>query len=107
MRSIGGGLELDVLLAVAALDGAAYGLAVRDHVEQARGRESSVGAIYTTLARLEAKGLLAGRVTEPLAVRGGRSRREYQLTGAARMALAAERERSARRWGAEPQGGLS
>jgi PadR family transcriptional regulator PadR len=104
MRTIGG-LELDVLLAVARSQGPAYGLSVRDEVGRARGREYSVGAIYTTLARLEDKGLVAGRSTEPLPVRGGRSRREYGLTTAAREVLATERERSARRWDTEPQSG--
>lgn len=100
-----GALELDVLVAVARHDGEAYGLLVREEVSEARGREVSVGAVYTTLSRLEAKGLLASRTTEPLAVRGGRSRREYRLTAAARELLAAERERAARRWGGAPQWG--
>ena len=104
MRSIGG-LELDVLLAVARLQGVGYGLTVRDEVARATSREYSIGAIYTTLSRLEAKGMVAGRATEPLAVRGGRSRREYELSGAGREALAAEQERAVRRWGAKPQWG--
>jgi PadR family transcriptional regulator, regulatory protein PadR len=95
---ISGGLELDVLIAVASHDGSAYGLLVRDEVSTAREREVSVGAIYTTLSRLETKGLLVSRSTEPLPVRGGRSRKEYQLTAAAREVLAAERQRSERRW---------
>lgn len=97
-----GGLELDVLVAVAQHDGAAYGLLVREEVGRARGREVSVGAVYTTLSRLESKGLLISRTTEPLPVRGGRSRREYRLTGAATELLAAERERAGRRWGTTP-----
>lgn len=94
-----------MLLAVARVDGAAYGLNVRDEVGRARGHEASVGAIYTTLARLEHKGLLSGQASEPLPVRGGRSRREYTVTTAGREALAVERQRSARRWSAEPQWG--
>jgi DNA-binding PadR family transcriptional regulator len=96
------GLELDVLVAVARHDGSAYGLLVRKEASIARGRELSVGATYTTLSRLEAKGLLTSRTTEPLPVRGGRSRREYQLTAAAREVLASERERAGRRWGSFP-----
>jgi DNA-binding PadR family transcriptional regulator len=46
-----------------------------------------VGAIYTTLGRLEAKKLVASRMTEPLPVRGGRARREFRLTGAGQRAL--------------------
>ena len=100
-----GGLELDVLVAVARHDGAAYGLLVRQEVSAARGQELSVGAAYTTLSRLEVKGLLTSQTTEPLPVRGGRSRREYRLTAAGREVLTAERERAGRRWGAAPQWG--
>lgn len=94
-----------MLVAVARHDGSAYGLLVREEVSAARGREVSVGATYTALSRLEAKGFLTSRTTEPLPVRGGRSRREYRLTTAAREVLAAERERAARRWGPAPQRG--
>jgi PadR family transcriptional regulator PadR len=100
-----GALELDVLVAVARHEGSAYGLLVRQAVSAARGQELSVGAAYTTLSRLEAKGLLTSQTTEPLPVRGGRSRREYRLTNAAREVLAAERERAGRRWGTAPQRG--
>lgn len=94
-----------MLVAVARHDGSAYGLLVREEVSAARGRELSVGATYTALSRLAVKGLLASRTTEPLPVRGGRSRREYRLTTAGREMLAAERERAARRWGSAPQWG--
>ena len=100
-----GALEVDVLLAVARHDDEAYGLLVLDEVSGARGRQYSVGAIYTTLSRLEAKGLLSSRTTEPLPIRGGRSRRQYRLTAAARTVLAAERERTRRRWTSVPQWG--
>ncbi len=88
-----------MLVAVARHDGFAYGLLVREEVSAARGQELSVGATYTALSRLAAKGLLTSRTTEPLPVRGGRSRREYRLTTAAHEVLAAERERASRRWG--------
>ncbi|MGV8968621.1 MAG: PadR family transcriptional regulator [Cellulomonas sp.] len=97
-----GALEVDVLLAVARHDDEAYGLLVLDEVSEARGRQYSVGAIYTTLSRLEAKGLLSSRTTEPLPMRGGRSRRQYRLTAAARTVLAAERTRTLQRWTGEP-----
>src|ERR1035437_10939677 len=100
-----GALEVDVLLAVARHDDEAYGLLVLDEVSGARGRQYSVGAIYTTLSRLEVKGVLSSRTTEPLPIRGGRSRRQYRLTAAARTGLAAERERTRRRWTCVPQWG--
>jgi DNA-binding PadR family transcriptional regulator len=82
-----GGLELAALLSVARLGDDPYGLAVRHDLSERAGREYSVGAIYTTLQRLEEKGLLASRASAPLPVRGGRSRRHFRLTGAGTRAL--------------------
>ena len=48
-----GTLELSALLTVARLGDAAYGLAVRHDLSERTGRDYSVGAIYTTLQRLE------------------------------------------------------
>ena len=88
-----GSLELAALLAVSRLGDDAYGLAVRQDLSDRTGREHSVGAIYTTLQRLEDKGLLTSRASEPLPVRGGRSRRHFRLTGAGARAIRdAERE---------------
>jgi len=82
-----GALELTILLAVARLKGEAYGLAIRRDLAARTGRDYSVGALYTTLQRLEDKGLLTSRHSEPLPVRGGRSRRHFTLTGAGARAL--------------------
>jgi DNA-binding PadR family transcriptional regulator len=90
-----GTLELSALLAVTRLGDDAYGLAVRQDLSERAGREYSVGAIYTTLQRLEDKGLLTSRASEPLPVRGGRSRRHFRLTGAGARAIRdAERQAS-------------
>ena len=82
-----GTLELAALIAVARLGGVAYGLAVRRDLADRTGRDHSVGAVYTTLQRLEDKGLVTSRPSEPLPVRGGRSRRHYTLTAAGKRAL--------------------
>lgn len=82
-----GALELTVLLAVARLGDDAYGLAIRRDVSERTQRDYSVGAVYTTLQRLEDKGLVSSRTTEPLPVRGGRSRRQFKVTAAGGRAL--------------------
>lgn len=82
-----GTLELATLLAVVRLANDAYGLAVRHDLAQRTGRELSVGAVYTTLQRLEDKGFLRSHASAPLPVRGGRSRRHYSLTGAGARAI--------------------
>ena len=82
-----GALELTVLLSVARLGDEAYGLAVRHDVSTRTKRDYSVGAVYTTLQRLQDKGLVASQATDPLPVRGGRSRRQFTLTSAGRRAI--------------------
>lgn len=82
-----GSLELATLLAVSRLGDGAYGAAVRRDLRERTGRDHSVGAVYTTLQRLEDKGLLASRASAPLPVRGGRSRRHFRLTGAGARAI--------------------
>ena len=82
-----GTLELTVLLAVARLGDDAYGLAIRRDVSARTRRDYSVGAVYTTLQRLEETGLVSSRTTDPLPVRGGRSRRQFKVTAPGRRAL--------------------
>jgi PadR family transcriptional regulator PadR len=93
-----GALELTTLLAVARLKDEAYGLAIRRDLAARTGRDYSVGALYTTLQRLEDKGLLTSRHSEPLPVRGGRSRRHFTLTGAGARALREAERHAASIW---------
>jgi DNA-binding PadR family transcriptional regulator len=93
-----GSLELTTLLAVARLKDEAYGLAIRRDLAARTGRDYSVGALYTTLQRLEDKGLLTSRNSEPLPVRGGRSRRHFALTGAGARALRQAERHAASIW---------
>ena len=93
-----GTLELAALLAVVRLGDDAYGLAVRHDLTQRTGRELSVGAVYTTLQRLEDKGFLRSRASAPLPVRGGRSRRHYSLTGAGARAIRDAERHAASIW---------
>jgi PadR family transcriptional regulator PadR len=93
-----GTLELAALLAVARSGDDAYGLAVRHDLSERAGRDYSVGAIYTTLQRLEDKGLLTSRASEPLPVRGGRSRRLFSITGAGARAIRDAERQAAAMW---------
>jgi DNA-binding PadR family transcriptional regulator len=77
---------LAVLQAAHHKDGA-YGITVFDELAARTKRRVSRGAVYMTLDRLEKKGLLKSSVSEPLAERGGRARRCYELTNPARAAL--------------------
>jgi PadR family transcriptional regulator, regulatory protein PadR len=89
-----GVFEEHVLLAVLRVDEEAYGMNVRREIEAVTGREVAIGAVYATLDRLEAKGLVAsGRVREPAG-----SRRVFSVTAAGARALADTREIRDRLW---------
>ena len=69
-----GEMEHMVLLAVVRLNEQAYGSQIRQCLADTAGRDLSIGALYTTLERLEQKGLLKSRLGEATAERGGRAR---------------------------------
>jgi PadR family transcriptional regulator PadR len=93
-----GTLELAALLAVARLGEDAYGLSIRRDLAARTGRDHSVGAIYTTLQRLEDKGMVASHVSAPTPVRGGRSRRHFTVTGVGAQALRDAQRHAASVW---------
>jgi DNA-binding PadR family transcriptional regulator len=72
--------ELLTLMAVSAGAGKAYGVTIRRDVSESRGADVSSGAIYTTLERLERRGLVISRRGDAAEVRGGHPRRYYRLT---------------------------
>jgi PadR family transcriptional regulator PadR len=90
-----GPFEQLVLAAVASLDDA-YGVTIREQVEQWSGKPVKFGSIYTTLDRLYEKRYLSSWMTEPLAERGGRAKRCYRLEPAG-MAMLEESLRTADR----------
>jgi DNA-binding PadR family transcriptional regulator len=96
-----GEFEQSVLLAILhrLQDGDdAYGVTVRETIESRTGRRVAVGALYTALDRLETKGYVRSRMSEPTPERGGRSRRHFVVTDAGLTALERSREYLARMW---------
>jgi PadR family transcriptional regulator PadR len=75
-----GDFEHIVILALLRLADRAYGVTVRREIEARTGREVSLGAIYATLDRLEAKGYVKSQFGEPTRERGGRSKRFFHVT---------------------------
>jgi DNA-binding PadR family transcriptional regulator len=87
-----GEFEQLVLLAIlqcADTDEGAYTVPIGRLIAERTGRDVARGALHTSLDRLAAKGLVTSRLGEPLAVRGGRSRRYFEVT---KPGLAALRE---------------
>lgn len=74
-----GEFEILVLAALLHLKGEAYGVAIRQELEDRAGRETSIGAVYATLERLERKALVRTRMGEARPERGGRARRYFDI----------------------------
>lgn len=89
---IPGEFEQLVLLAVLRLDADAYGATIRREIETRAERRLSISAVYTTLERLEQKGLVRSWVGDPTPQRGGRRRRYFALTPLGERAMKSAHE---------------
>ena len=75
-----GAFEEHVLLAVTRCGENAYGMTVRREIEERTGRDVAIGAVYSTLTRLEQKGWVASHLRESgHTERRGRARRFFAL----------------------------
>jgi DNA-binding PadR family transcriptional regulator len=83
-----GEFEQMVLLALFRLREHAYGTTIRQEIEKRTDREVSIGALYTTLDRLEEQGLIRSRIGEPTPQRGGRRKKYFELQPLGEDALA-------------------
>ncbi|MCC6774467.1 MAG: PadR family transcriptional regulator [Gemmatimonadaceae bacterium] len=83
-----GDLEQLVMLALLRLGDDGFGAAVQREIAEQSGRDVTLGAVYTALARLEEKGFVRSHVGDPLPQRGGRRRRLYQVLPDGRTAIA-------------------
>lgn len=93
-----GEFEQMVLLCILRLGDDAYGLAIRNEMEEVAGRRPSSGSLYTTLDRLEQKGLLTSEAGEPGGNRGGRRRRYVGVTAEGHALLQESRHRLLALW---------
>jgi DNA-binding PadR family transcriptional regulator len=75
-----GEFEQLVLLAILRLGAEAAGVGIARELETQAGRRVSRGALYTTLDRLEDKGLVRWKSAVGSAERGGLPRRAYAVT---------------------------
>jgi PadR family transcriptional regulator, regulatory protein PadR len=75
-----GEFEYLVLTAAIHLDEDAYGAAIRREIEAATERRCSIGALYTTLDRLQTKGFVKTWMGDSTPQRGGRAKRMVCVT---------------------------
>ena len=82
-----GEFEQLILLAILRLRDDAYGVTIRAELADRTGRHVAPGAMYTALERLETKGLIASRMSDPTPQRGGRAKRKVTVTAAGMEAV--------------------
>lgn len=75
-----GEFEYLIVTAAARLGEDAYGAAIRQEIQEATGSPCSIGALYTTLDRLESKGLIKTWMGDATPQRGGRPKRMVRVT---------------------------
>ena len=75
-----GEFEYLLITAAAGLGENAYGAAIREEIEATTGRRCSIGALYTTVDRLETKGLFETWMGDATPQRGGRAKRMVRVT---------------------------
>ena len=93
-----GEFEQLVLLAIAHLDGDAYGIPIVEEIERRTGRSVARAAVYITLRRLEEKGFVSSWMSDPTPERGGTGRRYVTLEPEGARALREARRASERMW---------
>ncbi len=97
-----GELELMLLLILIRLGDDAYGVPISRELERHRGREVSLGSVYASLERLEAKGLVLSELGQPLRERGGRARRYFRITEKGVAQTEETRQVLSSLWNAQP-----
>lgn len=88
MKGYLGSFEELVLLTIANLADEAYGVAILNDITGRANRSLSIGALHSTLTRLEEKGYISSFLGEPTSERGGRRKRYFELTDSAIQELA-------------------
>ena len=93
-----GNFEEVILLMTGILGENAYAFRVAEEIEIQTGNSASIGAIHSTLTRLENKGFLSSQFGKPTVERGGRRKRIYTITALGKRALAASRDLKQSLW---------
>lgn len=87
MKGYLGEFEELVLLTIVNLDKNSYGVAIKEDIEERGKRKLSIGALHTTLTRLEEKGYIKSWMGDPTPERGGRRKRFFEVTHRGKVEL--------------------
>lgn len=102
-----GEFEEVVLLTVGVLYDQAYGVSIKEEIEERLKRSVSVGALQTALKRLEDKGYLSSREGEATEERAGRPKKYFQITALGKRAVEYTKSTRDELWSAIPKMALN
>ena len=98
-----GEFEEVIMLLVGILgDEEAYAFKIADEFKSQTGRPVSIGAVHSTLIRLEDKGFLESAMGKSTAERGGRRKRIYSITAYGQRVLKESRDFKMNLWQQHP-----
>lgn len=97
-----GDFEETILLLVGILGEEAYAFKIAEEFESQTKRSVSIGAVHSTLSRIEDKGFLNSEMGASSAERGGRRKRIYKITAEGQRALEISRELKLNLWNQFP-----
>jgi len=102
-----GEFEEIVMLTVGILYKDAYGVSIKKEIESRLSRKVSVGALQTSLKRLEDKGYLTSHEGEATQERAGRPKRYFQITAYGKKAMEYTKHTRDELWRAIPKVALN
>lgn len=82
-----GEFEQFLLLSILKLGDEAYGTTIRQLLADKIERDVTIGALYTTLDRLEKKGFITSKMGEATNERGGRAKKYFRVSALGEQAL--------------------
>ena len=98
-----GELEELILLTVALLYDAAYGVAIQREISERGNRSLTISTVHSVLSRLEDKGYLNSRYDGATSERGGRRKHLFQVTVAGEKVLTQAKDLRNKLWEAIPK----
>lgn len=98
-----GEFEEIVLLTIAILNKDAYGVAIKNEIENRLGRDVSMGALHTALLRLEDKEYIRAIDGDATEERAGRPRKYFEISALGKKAITYSRASREKLWGAIPK----
>lgn len=98
-----GEFEEVILLLVGILGEEAYAFRLAEEFELQTSRSTSIGAVHSSLTRLEDKGFLKSEMGKSTAARGGRRKRIYTITAYGKRVLQEARDFRMSLWNQYPE----